>query len=137
MKKFFFYLVFLCMLVGCSQNPIIGTWRESESKEDEGLKLSIGRVQTETYEANGDYHTNFEMQMKIGDKSSSVTGEIKGTWEMVGDKQVRIRTTTAIISGEEMKNITDELYTILTLDDETLETFNMKKGIKYKFKRVE
>lgn len=134
MKKLLLSTVFVIALWGCSKNPIVGTWQDSSSKEDNGLAIAVGGINTYTYESNGDYHSNFEIQAKLGEKSASVTMEVKGKWEMVDDTHFRVITSTATISGEEMENITDETYTIITIDEEMLETMN--RGIKKTYKRI-
>jgi len=135
MKKLLLFIVVLFALCGCTKNKLIGTWQAYSSNEDERLKIAVGGIQTFTYEANGDYHSNVEIQAKLGEKSTSVTMEIKGTWEMVDDSHFRVKTTTASISGEEMKNETDETYTILSIDDNILEI--MHNGSNKKYKRVD
>ena len=134
MKKLLLSSVFVIVLWGCSKNPIVGTWQDFSSKEDEALSIAVGGIKTYTYESNGDYHSNLEIQAKIGEKSASITMEVKGKWEMVDDTHFRVITSTANISGEEMEDYSDETYTIISIDKEMLETMN--KGIKKTYKRI-
>lgn len=134
MKKLFLFAVVVFTLCGCTNNQLIGTWQAASSEEDGRLSIAVGGVQTFTFESNGDYHSNVEIQAKLGENSSTASVEIKGTWEMVDDNHYRVKTTKAIISEEEMDNITDEMYTIISLNDEALETMN--KGQKKLYRRI-
>lgn len=134
MKKLFFLFTLVFALCSCSRNQLVGTWQSFTSQEDDKYSIAMGGIQTFTFESNGDYHSNIEIQAKLGEKSTSVTMEIKGTWEMIDDTHYRIKTTKAILSGEEMENVTDETYTILSLSDDTLEAMN--KGTTKKYKRI-
>lgn len=134
MKKILLLAIVVLSFCGCAKNQLVGTWQQFTSQEDERYSIAMGGIQTFTLESNGNYHSNIEIQAKVGEKSASVTMELKGSWEMIDDTHYRIKTTTATLSGKEMENKTDETYTILSLNDETLETMN--NGQKKTYKRI-
>ena len=139
MQKLYLFAVILFLLCGCSHNNLlIGTWQQYDSNNDDRLNVAMGSIQTFTYEPNGDYLQKIEFQIKVKEKSTTIITEINGTWEMVDDTNFRVQTTTSHIIGEdtdeEVENIFDSTYTILTLDEETLETMN--EGTTTKYKRI-
>ena len=134
MKKLFLLAIVVFALCGCTKNQLVGTWQFNTSEEDDRYSVAMGGIQTFTYEANGDYHSIVEIQAKLGEKSTSVSMEIMGTWEMIDDTHFKVKTTKAILSGKEMENVTEETHTILALDDKTLET--MSQGKKKVYKRI-
>ena len=133
MKKLLL-LVLLPLFISCSNNKIVGTWQEEESSAGALSFLGINIVSKNTYSDNGDYLSKQEWRQVIDGEKKSLYYEVSGTWEMLDDKHLRVKTTTMTNEEGTKENVTDNIFNILRLDDEEL--IIESKNITTKFRRV-
>ena len=136
MKKVLLLMVVAIMtLSACNkQNPIVGSWVKSESKE--AFKgANVGMVNVITFNSDGTVENKNELQAGVKQHDFSQVFTIYGKWEMPSDDKLILNMEKAVINGEEMENKKDIEYTIVKLDDDNLELMTGGKVDKYSRKK--
>lgn len=122
------FIVFALALVSCGEsNKLIGTWVKSESGEvyDSG---NFGFVSTMKFKSDGSFEERRDFQASNSEKDYSFDFKLLGKWEMPSEEELIIHFEETVIAGEKSESKKDEEYTIIKVDDESLEL--MSKGKK-------
>ena len=134
MKKVIYLILLAIALVGCKKSDtIIGTWVKSES-EEVFTGGNVGMVSTFTFNQDGTLEEKHELQAGANNEDFSLGLTLVGKWQMPSEDKLIVHMEKAIVKGEEMVNKKDVEYTIVKIDNESLEMMSGGKTEQYRRK---
>ena len=135
MKRLIFSLLPLLLLSCSDGNAIVGKWQTSMTNGTSQDKFHSVIILTLTFERDGDFSIDSEIQMSINSETGSASIKTIGTWEMVDDMHIKAHLEKIIgPNGSESKAVPEKDYTITDISKDRLTL--VSGGEKNEYRRV-
>lgn len=135
MKRLILLLLPLLFLSCSGRNSIVGKWQTSMTNGTAQDKFHSVIILTLTFESDGDFFIDSEIQMNINSETGSASARTVGTWDMVDGTHIKAHLEKVIgPQGNESKAEPEKDYVITDISKDRLTL--VSNGEKNEYRRV-